>query len=93
MLAVEEAAGTSVADGVMPRSVRVAPGGFVDQVLSRSVGRMHMFHERARTVGGPVLGEPERNPATLTIQKTNAFTSDSIPATIQDSAVVRSSFC
>jgi hypothetical protein len=33
--------------GVMPRTARVAPGGFVYHVLNRSVGRMHMFRKDA----------------------------------------------
>ena len=31
----------------MPRTARVAPGGFVYHVLNRSVGRMHMFRKDA----------------------------------------------
>ena len=29
----------------MPRSARVAPGGFIYHVLNRSVGRMHLFRK------------------------------------------------
>jgi putative transposase len=32
---------------VMPRTARVAPGGFVYHVLNRSVGRMHMFRKES----------------------------------------------
>jgi hypothetical protein len=31
----------------MPRTARVAPGGFVYHVQNRSVGRMHMFREES----------------------------------------------
>jgi hypothetical protein len=31
----------------MPRTARVAPGGFVYHVLNRSVGRMHMFRKES----------------------------------------------
>jgi hypothetical protein len=34
-------------DIVMPRTARVAPGGFVYHVLNRSVGRMHMFRKES----------------------------------------------
>jgi putative transposase len=31
----------------MPRTARVAPGGFVDHVLNRSVGTMHIFRQES----------------------------------------------
>jgi hypothetical protein len=61
---VSKSIGVLVADGVMPRSARVAPGGFVYQVLNRSVGRMHMLRKEPDLEASErVIVEPhERQP-------------------------------
>ena len=43
-----------LANVVMPRTARVAPGGFVYHVLNRSAGRMQMFRKSATVRGSSV---------------------------------------